>query len=98
MDNVQINKIQKCNAPSSISFRYILLTVVFSAKKNESTTSVSMDYTINNFKMLADISAVESKHRKALQLLNYTHESSDCLLVTSFKLKQILNYATVNFL
>jgi hypothetical protein len=28
MDNVQINKIQKCTAPSSISFRCIFLLVV----------------------------------------------------------------------
>jgi hypothetical protein len=29
MDNVQINKIQKCNTPSSISFTYILILHAF---------------------------------------------------------------------
>jgi hypothetical protein len=38
MENVQINKIQKCNAPSSISFRCILEKIMRSIEINRGGT------------------------------------------------------------
>jgi hypothetical protein len=52
MDNVQINKIQKCNAPSSISFRCITISVFersthdLDSEVNEIETA---DSSVNNY-------------------------------------------------